>query len=74
MTVTLEPVAASSSVELEVQRIRGLVQARRFGEAVTAAATLRALYPENRDVLYLLALAQRYGDASLCESPIKGLA
>ena len=61
MTVTLQPVAASSSVELEVQRIRGLVQARRFGEAITAAATLRALYPENRDVLYLLALAQRYG-------------
>jgi tetratricopeptide (TPR) repeat protein len=61
MTVTLEPVAASSSVELEVQRIRGLVQARRFGEAITAAATLRALYPENRDVLYLLALAQRFG-------------
>ena len=61
MTVTSQPVAAPSSVELEVQRIRGLVQARRFGEAVTAAASLRALYPENRDVLYLLALAQRYG-------------
>ncbi len=61
MTVTSEPVAAPSSVELEVQRIRGLVQARRFGEAIPAAASLRAQYPENRDVLYLLALAQRYG-------------
>jgi tetratricopeptide (TPR) repeat protein len=61
MTVTSEPVAAPSSVELEVQRIRGLLQARRFEEVVTAAGSLRALYPENRDVLYLLALAQRYG-------------
>ena len=61
MSVTSEPVAAPSSVELEVQRIRGLVQARRFEEAVTAAGSLRSLYPENRDVLYLLALAQRHG-------------
>jgi tetratricopeptide (TPR) repeat protein len=61
MTVTSEPVAAPAGVELEVQRIRGLVQAHRFAEAVTAAASLRALYPENRDVLYLLALAQRHG-------------
>ena len=45
MTVTLEPVAAPSSVELEVQRIRGLVQARRFAEAVTAAASLRVAVP-----------------------------
>jgi tetratricopeptide (TPR) repeat protein len=61
MSVTSEPVAAPSSVELEVQRIRGLVQAHRFAEAVTAAGSLRSLYPENRDVLYLLALAQRHG-------------
>jgi tetratricopeptide (TPR) repeat protein len=61
MTVTSPPVAAPSSVELEVQRIRGLVQARSFGEAVAAAASLRTLYPENRDVLYLLAVAQRHG-------------
>jgi tetratricopeptide (TPR) repeat protein len=59
MNVT-SPVAAPASVELEVQRIRGLVQGRRFGEAATAAGSLRALYPENRDVLYLLALAQRH--------------
>jgi tetratricopeptide (TPR) repeat protein len=61
MTATSEPVAAPTRVELEVQRIRGLVQARRFGEAVSAAASLRTQFPENRDVLYLLALAQRYG-------------
>jgi tetratricopeptide (TPR) repeat protein len=61
MTVTSQPASAPSSVELEVQRIRGLVQVHRFGEAVTAAASLRMLYPENRDVLYLLAVAQRHG-------------
>jgi tetratricopeptide (TPR) repeat protein len=61
MTVTSQPVAGPGSVELEVQRIRGLVQARRFQEAVSAAGSLRALYPENRDVLYLLAIAQRQG-------------
>jgi cytochrome c-type biogenesis protein CcmH/NrfG len=59
MTVTSPPMAAPSSVELEVQRIRGLVRGQRFAEAVGAAAALRARYPENRDVLYLLALAQR---------------
>jgi tetratricopeptide (TPR) repeat protein len=53
-------VAAPTSVELEVQRIRGLVQAHRFGEAVAAAGPLRTLFPENRDVLYLLALGQRH--------------
>jgi tetratricopeptide (TPR) repeat protein len=61
MTVTSQPVAAPSGVELEVQRIRGLVQAQRFGEAVAAAGPLRTLFPENRDVLYLLAVAQRHG-------------
>ncbi len=61
MTVTSQPVAAPSNVELEVRRIRGLVQARRFGEAIAAAGSLRTLYPENRDVLYLLAVSQRHG-------------
>src|SRR6266403_2243431 len=60
MTVTSQPVAVPASVELEVQRIRGLVQVHRFGEAVTAAESLRTLFPENRDVLYLLALGQRH--------------
>src|SRR5260221_8130995 len=60
MTVTSQAVRAPTSAELEVQRIRGLVQAQRFGEAVTAAGSLRTLFPENRDVLYLLALGQRH--------------
>jgi tetratricopeptide (TPR) repeat protein len=59
MTVTSQPVPAPSTVELEVLRIRGLVREHRFAEAVSAAAPLRSRYPENRDVLYLLAIAQR---------------
>src|SRR5258705_5104975 len=60
MTVPSQPGAVPASVELEVQRIRGLVQVHRFGEAVTAAGSLRTLFPENRDVLYLLAVGQRH--------------
>ena len=59
MTVMSQPVAAPASVELEVERIRRLLKERRFPQAVSAAAALRTLYPENRDVLYLLALGQR---------------
>jgi tetratricopeptide (TPR) repeat protein len=58
MTVISQP-AAPASVELEVQRIRALLTEHRFEPAVSAAASLRKLYPENRDVLYLLALGQR---------------
>ena len=59
MTVASQPVAAPTSVEQEVQRIRGLIGERRFGEAVDAASALRTSFPENRDVLYLLALGLR---------------
>src|ERR1700722_4002644 len=48
-----------SSVESEVSRIRALIKERRFAESVSAAATLLERVPENRDVLYLLALSQR---------------
>ena len=48
-----------SAVELEVERIRGLVAERRFTEALQAAAALQLKVPENRDVLYLRALTER---------------
>jgi tetratricopeptide (TPR) repeat protein len=51
--------SSPSAVELEVRRIRALVQERRFAEAAAAAQLLSATVPENRDVLYLRALAQR---------------
>jgi tetratricopeptide (TPR) repeat protein len=50
---------ATSTVEFEVVRIRALVRERRFAEGVAAAIALRERVPENRDVLYLLALGQR---------------
>jgi tetratricopeptide (TPR) repeat protein len=50
---------ATSTVEFEVSRIRVFLKERRFAEAVAAATALRARVPENRDVLYLLALGQR---------------
>jgi len=48
-----------SAVELEVRRIRELVTERRFAEGLRAADVLLVTVPENRDVLYLRALAQR---------------
>jgi tetratricopeptide (TPR) repeat protein len=49
----------TSAVELEVERIRGLVTERRFTEALQAAGALQINAPENRDVLYLRALTER---------------
>jgi len=50
---------AKSSVELEVARIRALVQERRFADALRSADSLLVSVPENRDVLYLRAHSQR---------------
>jgi tetratricopeptide (TPR) repeat protein len=49
----------TSTVESEVLRLRALITERRFAEGVAAAAALLCQVPENRDVLYLLALGQR---------------
>jgi tetratricopeptide (TPR) repeat protein len=48
-----------SPVESEVSRIRALIKERRFAEAAAAASALLGQVPENRDVLFLLALGQR---------------
>jgi len=48
-----------STVELEVRRIRELAARRQFAEALRAADALLTSVPENRDVLYLRAYAQR---------------
>jgi tetratricopeptide (TPR) repeat protein len=58
MDVTADPV--HSAVELEVQRIRELVKNRRFEEGLEAAGLLAAEVPQNRDVLYLIAMNQRF--------------
>jgi tetratricopeptide (TPR) repeat protein len=57
--ITTATAHATSTVESEVARIRALVKERRFAEGVAAATALGVRVPENRDVLYLLALGQR---------------
>jgi tetratricopeptide (TPR) repeat protein len=49
-----------SPVETEVQRIRALMERRRFAEALAAAEALAVQVPENRDVLYMVAVCLRY--------------
>jgi tetratricopeptide (TPR) repeat protein len=59
--VTVQPKPdAPSPIEARVRHARSLVQKRQFVPALTAAQTLRAEVPENRDVLYLIAVCQRY--------------
>src|SRR3979409_1523122 len=63
-----------SAVELEVRRIRQLVSERRFAEGLSAADALLVTVPENRDVLYLRAHAQRLrGDIPAALATLAGL-
>jgi tetratricopeptide (TPR) repeat protein len=52
--------SAPSPVEIEVRRLRELLERHRFAEAKEAAEALAAQVPENRDVLYMMAVSQRY--------------
>ena len=54
------PAPAASPVEMEVRRIRALFDGRRYAEALSAAQALAERVPENRDVLYLTAVSQRF--------------
>jgi tetratricopeptide (TPR) repeat protein len=51
---------AISPVEAEVRRIRALLERNQFGAALSAAEALAVKVPENRDVLYMIAVSQRY--------------
>jgi tetratricopeptide (TPR) repeat protein len=63
-----------SVAELEVRRIQGLAKERRFAEVLSAADALLAIVPENPDVLYLRALAQRMlGDVPAALATLAGL-
>lgn len=53
------PQRVPTGVEAEVQRLRSLTKEHHFESAVQAARALLVRLPENRDVLYLLALSQR---------------
>ena len=54
------PTPSTSPVEAEVLRIRGLLELKQYGAAVAAAEALALDVPENRDVLYMIAVSQRY--------------
>jgi tetratricopeptide (TPR) repeat protein len=49
-----------SPIESEVRRVRALLEAGRFADALNACRVLMERVPENRDVLYMLAVSQRY--------------
>jgi tetratricopeptide (TPR) repeat protein len=49
-----------SPVEAEVCRIRELLERRQFAAVQAAAEALALQVPENRDVLYMLAVSHRY--------------
>lgn len=51
--------AASSPIEAEVLRIRDLLERSQFAAALTSAEALALKVPENRDVLYMMAVSQR---------------
>jgi len=53
------PYPIPSPIELEVRRIRALLKSRQLAEGLQAAEELAARVPENRDVLYLMAMSQR---------------
>src|SRR5256885_588950 len=55
-----QPMPPPSRIETEVRRARALVEKRQFTEALSLAQALHAEVPENRDVLYLVAVSQRY--------------
>jgi len=53
-------IAPPTRIEREVQRLRELLQRGQFEAALKAGQTLLAEVPENRDVLYMVAVSQRY--------------
>jgi tetratricopeptide (TPR) repeat protein len=55
-----EPGRPASRIEAEVARARALLKAQRFSQALAIAQGLLGEVPENRDVLYLAAVSQRY--------------
>src|SRR3977135_4126369 len=64
----------TSAGELEDRRLRQRVSERRFAEGLSAADTLLVAVPENRDVLYLRAQAQRLlGDIPAALATLAGL-
>src|SRR5215471_10252947 len=53
-------IAPPTRIEREVHRLRELIERRQFEAALRAGETLLAEVPENRDVLYMVAVSLRY--------------
>jgi len=49
-----------SRIETEVLRLRALMEQQQFGQALQGSEALLTEVPENRDVLYMIAVCQRY--------------
>jgi tetratricopeptide (TPR) repeat protein len=49
-----------ADAEPQIKRIQQLVQQRHFAHALGASTALLAQWPDNRDLLYLVAVSQRY--------------
>ena len=60
MDSTAAEAPPTSQVELEVRRVRELLKSHQHAEALRAAEALAVEVPENRDVLHLIAMSQRY--------------
>src|SRR5580700_6451384 len=54
-----QPQHAESRIESQVHRIRGLIEKHAYAPALAQATALLGEVPENRDVLYLVAVSQR---------------
>ena len=52
--------APPSRIDTEVRRIREMLERGQFASALTAAQPLLSEMPENRDVLYMMAVCQRF--------------
>jgi predicted Zn-dependent protease len=52
--------APPTRIESEVSRVRELLESRHFEAALRAAEALLAEAPDNRDILYMVAVSQRY--------------
>jgi hypothetical protein len=68
-----EPHPPASRIEAEVLRSRALMEKRQFGASLAAAEALLPEVPENRDVLYLIAVNQRSADIGTPGAGASGL-
>jgi len=60
LMAAVDPNPDETRIEGEVRRIRGLIEKRQFAAALAAAQSSLTEVPQNRDVLYLVAVSQRF--------------